>query len=86
MTWRVVSSARLKRLLAFVSLGAGRKSPQIDGINTCPTAATMRQTLSPAAPPNLELRAHRLHNRDPRKAALYLERHKTLAKGVCSDG
>lgn len=35
----------------------------------------------PVETPSLELRAYRLHNRDPIKAALYLQKHETLAKG-----
>lgn len=86
MTWGDALSAKLTRLWAFVSLGFGRKSLLKDGTNTCPTAATMRQTRLPVETPSLALRAHRLHNRDTIKAALYLEKHETLAKGACSDG
>lgn len=77
-----VSSARLRRLLDFVSLAFGRKSPPSDGTNTCPTVPPMRQTPSVAVPPSLALRAYRLHNRNQKGAETYLRLHQTLAKGV----
>jgi len=46
----------------------------------------MRVAQSPAAMPNLELRAQRLNNRDPKAAARYLEKHQALAKGACFNG
>jgi hypothetical protein len=36
-------------------------------------------------PPDLTLRAHRLHNRDPKAAAIYLRKHQILDRGRCSD-
>lgn len=36
-------------------------------------------------PPDLTLRAHRLHNRNPKAAAIYLRKHLILDRGRFSD-
>jgi hypothetical protein len=50
--------------------------------NACPWLRTdgQRQT------PDLTLRAHRLHNRSEKAAAVYLRKHLILARGRYSDG
>ena len=83
MTWGLVEYARHRALSALARLappltesGAASHGPaQIIAPKSRPCG---KPTLTEAT---LSVRAHRLHNRDPQKAALYLERHKTLAKG-----
>lgn len=82
MKWPAALSAKLTRLLAFVSRDYGQRFQPTAGTNTCHSVQITKPKPSPAGTPNLELRAHRLHNRNREKAALYLQKHMTLAKGV----
>ena len=79
--WPDAISAALRRLSRLGFLADGQNCHQTSA-DDCPTAQITATTPLPDVRQRLALRAHRLHNRDPRKAALYLERHKTLAKGV----
>ena len=83
--WPAVLSAKLTRLWAFVSQGYGQRFQPTDGTNTCHSARITKPKPSRAGTPDLALRAHRLHNRNREAAEMYLRRHQTLTKGVCSN-
>ena len=83
--WQNALSAKLRRLWDCASQGYDQKSQRIVATNTYHSARITKAKLSPEEMPSLELRAHRLHNRNREAAARYLRRHQTLAKGVCFD-
>lgn len=82
MTWGRAEFALAR--LAFLGL-VRRDSAVTDHFTASPGPAT--STAPPLKPsethtlPDLRARALRLHNRDPKAAARYLETHATLARG-----
>lgn len=87
MTWGLVAYAKRRALSALAHLAL---PPLANGAASHGPATITAPRLKPSGKPTLteaalSVRAHRLHNRDPIKAAMYLEKHKTLARGVCSD-
>ena len=63
------------RVIAFVYRPSGKPS------YTPATPASPWQRPDGNEPPDLTLRAHRLHNRNPRAAAVYLRKHLILDRG-----
>lgn len=85
MTWGRVENAASMGLSALARRGL--QALGFGGASHGPATITGKTCVPSETPtlPDLRLRAHRLHNRNPDKAALYLRKHETLAKGVCSD-
>lgn len=71
----------LTRLMAIAGRGhtAPAPSPATFGHATNATP-----WLRPAGV-SLQVRAHRIHNRNAKAAAIYLRKHLILSKGACSD-
>ena len=71
----------LTRLMAIVNPArtAPKQTPAISG-----PAMNATPWLKPDGVP-LQVRAHRIHNRDPKAAAIYLRKHQILDRGRCSD-
>jgi hypothetical protein len=67
------------RVIAFVYRQTGKAS------STPAKPASPWHKPDGSAPPDLALRAHRLHNRSPQAAAVYLRKHLILSRGACSD-
>lgn len=79
--WQPVSFAALKRLLNGGVQGFIRSLPQISagGSDIAPTTQpTPRPSLPPLSEPLLHARAIRLHNREPRAIAQYMQTHLNL--------
>jgi len=85
MTWANALNARWKRLSRYASLGHCPNCPlKSEGVS--PIAAPMNPGPSRDVMRLLELRALRLNNRHPDRAARYLQKHLILIKGGCSNG
>ena len=71
----------LTRLMDIVNPArtAPKQNPAISG-----PAMNATPWLKPDGVP-LQVRAHRIHNRDPKAAAIYLRKHLILDRGRCSD-
>lgn len=71
----------LTRLMAIVNLAR-----TVRNLNPDTSGLAMNATpwLKPDGVP-LQVRAHRIHNRDPKAAAIYLRKHQILDRGRCSD-
>lgn len=71
----------LTRLMAFAGRGfsASATSPDTSG----PVKAARAWPKPDGAP--LQVRAHRIHNRDPKAAAIYLRKHLILSRGRFSE-
>lgn len=84
MKWPDAFTAALKRRFLCACRASTASLPQTSEV-ACPIAANTKPLHLPAGMPNLEQRALMLHNRSRKGAALYLEKHAILSKGVCSD-
>lgn len=86
MTPHVQSAAPRTRLMALAGRVFAAFSPPPDRQSFTP-ATTACPWLRPDGntPPDLTLRAHRLHNRSPKAAAVYLRQHLILSRGRCSE-
>ena len=71
----------LTRLMAIVNRARTAPNPSRD---TCGPVINATPWLKPDGVP-LQVRAHRIHNRDPKAAAIYLRKHLILDRGRCSD-
>jgi hypothetical protein len=71
--------------LALQALAACFHLPNKPASTPAMIAATWQPPDGKRPMPDLTLRAHRLHNRNPKAAARYLEKHRILSKGVFSE-
>lgn len=76
--------ATLKRLLPFDFPAPLVKSPR-ENADTCHTARSTNQKPLPDVLRLLELRAHRINNRDAAAAQRHIQKHLILSKGRFSD-
>lgn len=85
MTLAATSAALLTRLTALVGLAPAESFQKASKASSKPAAiATTWQ--KPDGAPQLEVRAHRIHNRNAKAAAVYLRKHAILSRGASCDG
>lgn len=80
MTFAATFAKPLTRLMALAGL-APAESYQKSGRPSSAPARDAATWQKPAGGPQLEVRAHRIHNRNARAAAVYLRTHAILSRG-----
>jgi len=78
MTWDRVKSAALTALMAFRRPAIGQHGQPTPAQNTAQKSAPVGNGGAPTTAIDLRARALTLHNRNPKLAAVYVEKHHLL--------